>query len=380
MKIFLPLFVFWSLGVASANEVLEIGAAAPPIVVDRWFQGGPIGRFEPGKIYVVEFWATWCAPCVESIPHLNELQKRYEGKVQFIGIDASERAQSAADKLRTLEEFLASGRVTFEYPHAFDPTGRMVDLWGNAARQVGIPHAFIIDQQGRVAAITHPMIIDNILEAVVSGTWESSGAMAQHRQKRIDARERAERLDSLDARLDAAASAGDWSAALAIADEGIALTGKGSRYRLTHAGLLISHMGRIEEGYPLVEQLVQQSLDSPQALGSLLLLLVDPNVPVQRRNLELAAEIADRIEHHFESEKPDYVQYRFAFYPPVAEYYFRMGATLSAARLQRLAIEALPDRYRAQMEAGMLESLRKYAEPECKDGVCVIPPCESLLK
>jgi thiol-disulfide isomerase/thioredoxin len=47
---------------------------APPLKVSKWLKGEEVKRFEPGKVYVVEFWATWCGPCIAFMPHLAELQ------------------------------------------------------------------------------------------------------------------------------------------------------------------------------------------------------------------------------------------------------------------------------------------------------------------
>ena len=70
-----------------ATPVLAAGSPAPPLTVDAWVKGDAVKAFEPGKVYVVEFWATWCPPCVKNIPNLNALQKQHPEHCRRRGFD-----------------------------------------------------------------------------------------------------------------------------------------------------------------------------------------------------------------------------------------------------------------------------------------------------
>ncbi len=79
---------------------LTIGDTAPPIDIAHWIKGDKIEEFESGKVYVMEFWATWCGPCRASMPHLSKLQEQYtDYDVTFIGV--------SDEDLQTVVSFLA---------------------------------------------------------------------------------------------------------------------------------------------------------------------------------------------------------------------------------------------------------------------------------
>src|SRR6476619_5484046 len=72
----------------SKASLPEIGTERPEISL-RLLSGGPDPKWQAleGQVVVMDFWATWCAPCIDSIPHLNELHTKFEKeKVSFFSV------------------------------------------------------------------------------------------------------------------------------------------------------------------------------------------------------------------------------------------------------------------------------------------------------
>jgi len=84
----------------------NIGSPAPPLRVKEWIKGQPVTRFEQGKVYVVEFWATWCGPCMRAMPHLSELARKYRGKITFLAIDIWEPHANFPKTLQQVKTFV----------------------------------------------------------------------------------------------------------------------------------------------------------------------------------------------------------------------------------------------------------------------------------
>jgi len=146
-----------------------VGDAAPAMTVGRWLQGDAVKAFEGDKVYIVEFWATWCGPCKASIPHINELHERLKDKgLVVIGQNVWENDDSL------VEPFIKSMADKMTYRVASDDKadggkGKMAESWLTAAEQNGIPCAFIVNKQGRIVSIGHPMSIkEELLQSLLA--------------------------------------------------------------------------------------------------------------------------------------------------------------------------------------------------------------------
>jgi thiol-disulfide isomerase/thioredoxin len=170
---------------------LGIGHQAPPLTIDRWVKGDSVKSFEAGQVYVVEFWATWCPPCRDSIPHLTELQKEYKDKgVTVIGVASSERPMDQEDKLIGLEDFVKQKGDEMAYRVAFDGRGAMSRAWLRAAGLNTIPNAFVVGKDSKIAWIGHPMNgLDAAVREAVAARFEhprpKRGASAAHHTVRF---------------------------------------------------------------------------------------------------------------------------------------------------------------------------------------------------
>ncbi len=144
------------------------GSPAPKIEVKTWVKGTPVTEFAKDKLYVVEFWATWCGPCKQSIPHLTELAHKNKD-VTFVGVSIWEDETPVAPFVKEMGD-----KMDYNVAYSGNKDGMAVS-WMEAAGQNGIPSAFIV-KEGKVVWIGHPMSLEKPLEEVKAGTFDVEAA------------------------------------------------------------------------------------------------------------------------------------------------------------------------------------------------------------
>ncbi len=118
-----------------------------------WIQGVPVTHWEKDKVYVFEFWATWCGPCLAAIPHIDAIHKQITAKninAQIVGVNVKD-----ASSPERLKQFLAKRTVKPSYAIAVDTSRNTENLWLRPRKVIGIPHAIAI-KNGNVIWAGHP--------------------------------------------------------------------------------------------------------------------------------------------------------------------------------------------------------------------------------
>jgi len=338
-------------------ERLMAGMDAPPLAVQEFIKGDAIDGFKEGKVYVVEFWSTWCGPCILAFPHLSELQKQYGDKVTIIGVNIWERPYDDGTLAKVKAKVEEQGEK-MSYTVAYDgPEKKSDKAWMAAAGRNGIPSAFIVDQKGKVAWMGHPMQMDPVLEKVVAGAWNADEArkMDEAAAKENESRMAVQRAsrDLLKARV-AAKESGDWSGWSKTID-GLIESTKGTpaqmQFRMMKFQMLIGEANMPEPGYELGAQLVAEGKGDAQLLNAIAWFAVQDD-SVMKRNLDFCLTAATAANEAAKGEDG-------AILDTLARVYWERGENAKAIELQEKAFSLSKDTPMAKEMQDTLETYKK---------------------
>lgn len=347
-----------SLSAQEEDALLTIGSKAPSLDVEHWVQNGngkfkPVSKFEDGKVYVVEFWATWCGPCIASMPHLAETQKEYAEKgVQLISI--------SDEDLETVETFLkreiAGGEegeekkdapktyreLTSAYCLTTDPDGSSQKDYMEAAKQNGIPTAFIVGKKGEIEWIGHPMEMDEPLKSVVEDKWDRAAFIAEFKAAQ-EAQVQMQKLFTL-------LNGGKMDEALKMLDEMIEKN-KGqakTQFQMLKLQVMLQQEEKKEEVAAFAKTVLDSAAEDPMMINQLCWAFVEMTEAGRIDNPELlktalAATAAA-------SEKAE-AESKGAILDTLAHLYHLTGDLDKAIETQKKAVESAGEEMKADLEA-----------------------------
>jgi thiol-disulfide isomerase/thioredoxin len=190
-------------------------------------KGTPIKSYKPDHLYVVEFWATWCGPCIASMPHLSEFAKKNAKNATVIGVDIWEDAHGDTGKaystfLPKVSKFVKNMGDKMAYNVIMDNNDQyMGNEWMRAAGQSGIPCSFII-KNDIILWIGHPIDLDSVVNIVNSKDYDVVAARKAQEEKEAESDAAMKPFKDTYAAYEAAVKQKDFDKAIQILDSGIA--------------------------------------------------------------------------------------------------------------------------------------------------------------
>jgi len=168
-------------GAASAATPLP-GDPAPFVQPSRWLRGEPLTGYEPGRVYVVDLWATWCAPCLASMPALHAVETKFGDRVTVIAASVWEMNPAAMQPFLAAHGDIMPAHITADSV----PAGREINegltslAFLGTSEHVGIPATYLIGPDGRLAWIGNPDGLEAPLTQVLDGTWDVAAFAAEY--------------------------------------------------------------------------------------------------------------------------------------------------------------------------------------------------------
>ncbi len=202
---------------------LNIGDPAPEIKFSKWLKGTPVRDYKGERLYVLEFWATWCGPCIAAMPHLSELATKYKDQATFIGVNVMEKVDGKPYEaaLPKVTRFVKSSANRMSYDVIVDNNAQdMHNLWLKPAGISGIPTTFIV-KNGKIVWIGHPIKLDSVMDPIIAGTFDLAAYKKKYESRHEATTKMVNDMRRATEAVKSAAAAKDFDKAFQLVDESI---------------------------------------------------------------------------------------------------------------------------------------------------------------
>jgi thiol-disulfide isomerase/thioredoxin len=134
---------------AQTKTGLQVGEKAPQILVSDWIENAPKDKSFANKFIVLEFWTTWCGPCLASVPHLNELQNEFKAQSDLMFVSMTN------EKVEKVQKLLK--RVPFQSIVVTDVSNQTQKNYSeHGDGLVGLPSTILIDKNNVIRWVGIP--------------------------------------------------------------------------------------------------------------------------------------------------------------------------------------------------------------------------------
>lgn len=203
-------------------NVLTIGDQAPPLKYSKWIKGEPVSELTGDKLYVLEFWATWCGPCKSAMPHLTKLQEEFKEQAVFIGVGVWERVAAGLpydSSLPFVEKFVKGNDANMGYSVIADNNEQfMGNNWLKAAGENGIPSTFIV-KNNKILWIGHPGSLDSIIPEILDGRYDMEAFKSKFSKNAESSRDQAAEMMAIFKPIEDAIKAKDYFKVFELIDK-----------------------------------------------------------------------------------------------------------------------------------------------------------------
>ncbi|MCB9848861.1 MAG: redoxin domain-containing protein [Phycisphaeraceae bacterium] len=326
--------------IASAG-VLSIGDKAPDLGKDvSWIKGESVTEFEKGHIYVLDFWATWCGPCVKAIPHMDEIAEKHEADgVTVIGV-----AIWPNDRMTPTAEYVEQRGDDMSYTICADIDGATAEKFMKATGSDGIPTCMIINREGLLAWVGHPMAgMDEALSQIIAGTYDIEDAAAANRKKMAVI----EKAQPLMKKAETAYAMGEWETVVTTLQELARLDSEQyGRMTLEAFNMMITRLHDEQRAYNYAREMLEGDWkEDITALNAVAWIIADTE-ELEHRDLDLAFKAASKANAISGGEDPMVLD-------TLAAVYFLKGDVKQAIDTQRKAISHADPEFAEQLKPAL---------------------------
>ncbi|MEN8817349.1 MAG: redoxin domain-containing protein [Nonlabens sp.] len=154
---------------------ISVGEEAPEIMITEWVQNEPENPNLSNQFIVIDFWATWCAPCIASVPHMNDLVDKYQDQATFISLSNEETSKVK----RTVE------RIEFKSAVASDTSLETSKAYGKPdSDYTELPMIVLIDNKNIIQWIGTPRFLtEEIMDQFINGTLKGENSIEEIQEK-----------------------------------------------------------------------------------------------------------------------------------------------------------------------------------------------------